>query len=108
MNKPIIIIIFLLIVSACQKKSVPTITGRTSKPNKEKSTPLPGTIAPDTAIGKIIFVNRCGKCHGLPLPSQFNEKMWGEILISMMPKARLKNEQKIHLTAYVMDNAKKG
>lgn len=105
-------LLFFLIASiflgmACQKKAVPVITERKYEPPIGVVTtfPPPGTIAADTAIGKMVFVNRCGKCHGLPEPIQFNQKKWDNILFSMMPKAKLNQEQKIHITAYIKAHA---
>ncbi len=106
--KKITFVIFLIVLAiACQRKSVPVITERKSEPENTKTLPASTTIAPDTLIGKTVFVNRCGKCHGLPDPNQFTAKRWDAILLSMMPKARLNNEQEIHVTAYVMTNAAK-
>jgi hypothetical protein len=107
MNKIFFLLSLLFIVAACQKKAVPVITERKYEPPKRVVTtfPTPGTIAPDTSIGKTVFINRCGKCHGLPEPVQFTAERWDGILISMMPKARLNEEQKIHITAYIKSHA---
>lgn len=109
MNRAAIVILLVLIVVACQKKAVPVISERKRQPPPEVVTtfPPPATIAPDTAIGRMVFVNRCGKCHGLPEPAQFNFEKWEGILVSMMPKAKLNEAQKIHIRAYIKENAGK-
>lgn len=108
MNQAFLLIIVLFVVSACQKKAVPVITERKYEPPKGVTTfPPPGTINPDTIIGKTVFVSRCGKCHGLPEPIQFTAERWDGILSYMMPRARLDEAQKIHLAAYIKANAAK-
>ena len=92
---------FTGIIQACQKKTLPTITTRTTEPAK------PVTIVdvkPDMAIGKIIFTNRCSRCHALPEPVQFTAARWDGILSIMIPRARLDKEQEIHVTAFVKEN----
>lgn len=109
MGKVTIVILLLLVAIACQKKAVPVITERKTEASKKVVTPFPpsGTILPDTAIGKTVFVNRCGKCHGLPEPVQYTAQKWEGILAYMMPRARLDEIQKIHVWAYVNANAAK-
>ena len=84
---------------------MPVITSRTTEP------PLPTKpvvdVKPDIETGKIIFTNRCGNCHGLPKPDDFTAKRWDGILSYMVPRARLNNEQGIHVTAYLKANAQK-
>src|SRR6187549_3560018 len=94
--------LFLLVV-ACNKKSVPVITERKMEPFKPASSNA-SIVAPDTLAGRTIFINKCGKCHGLPDPIQFTPKRWEVILYSMIPKARLNDEQAVHVTAYVRAN----
>ena len=95
-----------MFIIACNKKSVPVITERKTEPSKPV-TVNPSTVIPDTLTGKIVFTNRCGKCHGLPDPIQFTSKRWEAILFSMIPKAGLNEEQAVHITVYVHANAKK-
>ena len=85
---------------------MPVITERKTQPVKLfTSIPSASTITPDTLIGKIVFTNRCGRCHGLPELNQFTSKRWDGILSYMIPRARLTDEQGIHVTAYLKANA---
>jgi len=100
------LLLCLVIAEACSKKSVPVITARTSEPAK----PVTATatdIIPDLETGKMIFTNRCGRCHGLPEPAQFSIQRWETILAIMIPRARLNKEQETHITAWLKANAKK-
>ena len=100
-----ILVIFAGIIQACQKKTLPTITTRTS----DLSKPVVNTfnVIPDTATGKMIFANRCSRCHALPEPVQFTTQRWEGILARMIPRARLDKEQEIHITAFIKANCTK-
>ena len=94
--------IFTGIIQACQQKALPTITTRTTEPSKPVSAVI--DVKPDAAIGKIIFMNRCGRCHTLPDPVQFTAQRWDVILARMIPRARVDKEQEIHVTAFIKEN----
>ncbi|HEX7845578.1 MAG TPA: hypothetical protein VF476_07210 [Chitinophagaceae bacterium] len=96
------LLVICLVIIACQKKATPTVSTR----SVDVSAPKPETtnIAPDTVTGKSLFMGRCNRCHGLPELSLYSAKRWDGILTSMIPKARLSQEQGIHLTAYVKNN----
>ncbi len=99
--------LLLLLLAACQKKAVPVITGRkATAPKKIESIyPPKETVAPDTLAGRRIFMNRCDRCHGLPLTAQFSIRQWDAILPTMMPRAGLSNEEAVHVRAYLLATA---
>lgn len=98
--------IMLLIVAACQKKAVPVITERKAAPIELPALyPPNGTVAPDTIIGKTVFTGRCSRCHGLPDLLLYNEEKWENILASMIPRAGIPMDNRVHLRAYVLANA---
>lgn len=109
--KAISIITFLLCLAiiACHRKSMPVITERKTEPPVKQTSVYPPamTVKPDTAQGRILFTARCGRCHALPYPSQFTAARWDGILTTMVPRARLDNNQTVHVQAYVMANAKR-
>lgn len=97
----------VIIITACNKKSVPIITSRETPSPVISTTKSETLVKADLTQGKQIFINRCGKCHDLPLPEQFTEKRWEGILSYMIPRARLNDEEGIHVTAYLKANAAK-
>jgi cytochrome c5 len=108
--KPFILFsLLLMLLIACQRKSLPAITERKTEPPLKIASAYPPamTVKPDTVQGKSIFIARCGRCHALPSPAQFNVTRWGTILSSMVTRARLDNEQIVHLQAYILANAAK-
>lgn len=103
MKKTIFVLaVIITIMQACQKKGLPTITTRTTEP--EKPVTVMVDVKPDMAMGKIIFTNHCGRCHDLPDPAQYTAPRWDGILKSMIPRARLDKEQEIHVTAFIKAN----
>ncbi|MDZ4810156.1 MAG: hypothetical protein SGI96_18115 [Bacteroidota bacterium] len=99
------IIVIAAITVACNRKALPTITERTKEPPPPAKKTV--DVKPDIATGKIIFTNRCGNCHDLPKPEQYTAQRWEGILSYMIPRARLNDEQGVHVTAYLKANAAK-
>lgn len=96
----------IVFIAACQKKSVPVISARKSPPPKiQGSVYAPaGTVQPDTVQGKTVFMARCNRCHGLPSPETYSAKQWENILLLMIPRAGIGNENAVHVKAYVLAN----
>ena len=57
--------------------------------------------------GEDLFTLKCGRCHGLPSPSEFTVADWQPIMARMAPKAKLNAEETNWVLAYVNANAKK-
>jgi hypothetical protein len=51
--------------------------------------------------GKEIYDNKCGKCHKLFSPTEFSRKKWPGIVDNMQRKAKITDEQKALVVAYV-------
>ena len=107
-SKYLLVLVFFVLIS-CTKKALPVITTReTVKPVKRQLVyPPKETVKPDTVLGKEIFVLRCGRCHGLPQPGQFNAGRWDDILPGMIERANLDNEQALHVRTYLLSLAAK-
>lgn len=57
--------------------------------------------------GEDLFNLKCGRCHGLPAPSEFTIADWQPIMKRMAPKAKLSADETNWVLAYVDANAKK-
>lgn len=99
----------IVILLACQHQSIPVITDRKAeKPKRIVSVYAPpGTVTADTSAGKTLFMASCSRCHGLPEIRLYREPRWEGILLTMIPKTRLNEEQAVHVRAYVLANAVK-
>jgi hypothetical protein len=109
MKNTFIATLAIILFMACHKKTVPVITERNAElPKKiESRYPPQQTVPPDTVAGKSIYTTRCGRCHDLPLPAQFSATRWDDILPTMFPRARLTNEEALHVRTWVLVNAGK-
>lgn len=101
-----LILMWLFIITSCQKKAIPVITERKNDVTKKAVKTFP-TLQPDTLAGKSIFITRCSRCHDLPEPFRYTAQRWDRILSYMIPRARLNGEQGVHITAYLKANAAK-
>lgn len=89
-----ICVIFLLGCSTTQK--VPIVQS-VAKPAVDNS----------IAEGKDLYENRCGKCHKLFAASDYTAKEWPGILNKMQNKAKITDDQKAQIFAYLSSEAKK-
>jgi mono/diheme cytochrome c family protein len=90
-------IIFSVVVMACHKKAMPagtTINGVTY-------------TQADATAGKLLYETKCIKCHKAKDTELYTLEKWPGILKSMVPKAKLNEEETRQVTAYVMTHAKK-
>ena len=97
------------LLPGCQKKAVPQLTDRKADPPAITHFEYPPreTVTPDTLAGRRIFIARCGRCHGLPEPVQFNGKKWDAILPAMFPRSRMNNEEALHVRTWILAHAAK-
>lgn len=115
MKKSAAIVILVLAVWACHRKTVPPseivisnkVKTEDTKTKTETTVPVTNTSTDIVATGKIVFTTRCNKCHALKTVENYTALQWENILKSMIPKARLNEDESKQVTAYVMANAKK-
>lgn len=100
-----VIACIMIVILSCQKKSMPVISARNTNPGTSKADT--GIVVADTERGRVVFTNRCGRCHGLPEPILYSVKRWETIMDNMASRARLSKADRVHVTAWVNLNAKK-
>jgi cytochrome c5 len=91
-------IILVVVIVACSPKV-----------NTTTKAPAPVTdrvILARITEGKSIYESNCNKCHSLHNPGKYNEKEWTNHLDRMAPKAKITDEQKETIFAYLSNNAK--
>jgi mono/diheme cytochrome c family protein len=92
---------------ACHKKAVPTVADRTEIPPAPSKPAAPIYAAADVEAGKAIYSVKCARCHPAKDATAYTTVRWEGILRSMIPKAKLNDEESRQVTAYAMVNAKK-
>ena len=105
MKATITIFIIAVFAIACHRKTVASSDNIiiSNKTNAETKTSNSGVAS----AGQTVYTNRCGRCHGLKKTENYTAQQWDNILKSMIPKAKLNDEEAKEVAAYVMANAKK-
>lgn len=106
MKATLVILILASIAFACHRKTVAS-SDTIIISNKTNTTNAPSPDLEIASAGQTVYINRCGRCHGLKKTENYTAPQWENILKSMIPKARLNEEEAKKLTAYVMEYAKK-
>ena len=92
-----------LLVFACSRKTVSTA----STPTVTKTSKEDAAKAALEAHGLTIYTTKCARCHEAKDVTEYTTRSWEGILKSMIPKAKLTEEESRQVTAYVMAHAKK-
>ena len=113
-----------LLLVACSRKVVPAKeTGAATTPKATENTgPAKGTVTSPVVIatsdaapndlsmvesGKTVYSTKCGRCHDLKNAADYTAERWEKILDEMAPKAKLSDDEKKQVAAYVNANCKK-
>lgn len=111
MKKFVIVAWLVLAVVACSQKTIvlsnPRINLETTNEVKARLEKSNAADANTIAQGKIVYVNRCARCHNLKPVEKFTASEWEPILKTMIPKAHLNKNESAQVTAFVTTNAKK-
>ena len=94
----------LIIFTACSHKSTPTVAAAPQQTSAQIN--MMTVSSPAVAEGEKTYNAKCGRCHELKSPSEFTVKDWNSIMRSMAPKAKLTEEERTNVMAYVVQNAR--
>lgn len=106
MKATISIVILALIVFACHRKTVASTNNIIISNKISTASKTSGADSKMSPAGQSIYINRCGRCHGLKNTEKYTQQQWENILKSMIPKAKLNDEEGKQVTAYVMANCR--
>ena len=67
---------------------------------------MTASAAPSVVEGEKVYNAKCGQCHDLKKPSEYNTKEWTSIMKSMAVKAKLNDVEKSDVMAFVANGAK--
>jgi hypothetical protein len=72
------------------------------------ATNVPAGVTYDQLVkGRELYVDNCAKCHGLHKPQEFDEAGWNQVMDKMQPKAKINNDQRALIMAYLTHYPKK-
>jgi len=57
--------------------------------------------------GRTMYLNSCGSCHNLHLPSEYTLQEWTEVMSDMQKRAKINDTQKETILLYLGTNSKK-
>lgn len=103
MKAAIATLILSIIVFACHRKTLASSDNITIS---NTSAPAKTSNEVPVSVGQSVYTSRCGRCHGLKKVENYTSQQWDKILKSMVPKAKLNDEEAKQVTAYVMEHAK--
>jgi len=95
----------IVILTACSHKSTPT-TAVAPKEAPAQFNIMTASAAPSVVEGEKIYTAKCGRCHDLKKPSEYNAKEWTSIMRRMAIKAKLNDVEKSDVMAFVANGAK--
>ena len=105
MKKIVVLFSLIAIVIGCSKKIAPVTT--TAPVKEAEATVVAAAKVGSLESGKIIYEAKCGKCHDLPVVDNYSASRWVGLIDWMAPKAKLAEQDKVDVLAYVQANAKK-
>jgi len=89
--------IFVLVIIACSPALyMPTLA----------DTQKTGVSTDTLVLGRNLYVNNCGSCHGLYQPERFTTKEWEKLMPGMQKKAKCNNEETAIITKYLKVRSK--
>ena len=97
-NKTAIIILFLLVLVSCARKTAPQIPERTVA---TRSINVEADLKGDPVKGKQLFSVGCKRCHGLPEAGQFTRSRWDAVLPGMIRNAGLDGQEAADIREFI-------
>ncbi|SCY95600.1 c-type cytochrome [Flavobacterium caeni] len=88
---------------AVKAKDPVQVPPRMDSPDATTSNATPAApVAVDLVAAKVLYENKCAQCHPLFKPSDFSAQQWVPILKSMQIKAKIDDQQREEIYAYIL------
>ncbi|MFC2102401.1 hypothetical protein ACFLS7_05360 [Bacteroidota bacterium] len=68
----------------------------------EEHTAKTGIPLDDLKAGRQLYIDYCGSCHMLYLPSQFSAEQWIQLMDTMRPKVTITNHEEKQIMDYLL------
>ena len=93
----IIVIVILVSVPSCSKSS----TDSSSLYTPTSADVTSNATLPELQQGRTLYINNCGKCHGLYSPDSYSSTEWKSIMNNMAPNTGMSASEILLVTKYV-------
>lgn len=88
-----------LFIGGCAKNSVAPSSSSLYVPTQDDATA--NATLQELQEGRQLYIDNCGRCHGLHNPDEYTPSQWSSILSSMVPRTSLSSSQADLVKAYV-------
>ena len=92
------LILAALLIWACTPK--PPASSSANNPPASPFVPAPALPA-EIQTAKVLYQEKCQKCHKLHQPSEFDADGWNHMLDKMAPKANLTESERASIYSYL-------
>ncbi|MEI8113188.1 MAG: cytochrome c [Bacteroidia bacterium] len=93
-----VMFVSLFLITSCQKNiTVPDTSAYVPTASDVTKT---ATLA-QLSQGRSLYVNNCGRCHGLPSPDSYSASNWNIILGNMIPRTQMSASDAALVSKYV-------
>lgn len=99
--KPTLLVVVLIFVVSCARKTNPQIPERTVT---TRSINVEADLKGDAVKGKQLFTAGCKRCHGLPEAGQFPKSRWDAVLPGMIRNINLDAQGAADIREYIYSN----
>lgn len=84
-----------VLIIACQPKTADVII-EDVEDNTEESFNMAEVNA-----GKVVYSNKCSKCHDAPVIKEVSNEKWAKVLTPMIKKAELTPEEEVQVRSFI-------
>lgn len=79
----------ILLLATIVTFTVACSSSKKATASKPEPTAVAVELTSELAQGKLLFENKCGRCHDLPSPSSYSKEKWTPIMEDMYKKAKM-------------------
>lgn len=93
----ILVCVFGLGLASCSKQGTDTSNLYIPTPSDVTTT----ATLDELIQGRSLYIDNCGKCHGLYSPESFSSSQWKSVMSQMAPKTRMSAAEVSKVSKYV-------
>jgi hypothetical protein len=91
----------VMVMVLCAPLACATLPQPLAEDATRASTLWPGLKLEDLQNGRKLYVQNCGACHALHLPSAYGNERWDRVMVRMQVKAKIDDRAASTILAYL-------